>query len=891
MILLSMGIRRHATAVLCVASVVAGSLSVALAQDARMDGALQEGRSLANQRSAEALQGIKSPAPGQGPAAVVPHYNDSTDGRYQGGKGNPAPAGTQKIIDCAAATPEQLAGFAGTQCAATNFLTKNATTRPAVSISKSDPLISGAQGKVELGKQMGLPSSMSKTTSEAPQCETVIKPGGDKVETVVCHEEGQAREEKCQVGRVIEVDGEFRYECETQVKRIKQVQCDITYGEECTTAPSTKVCPNGAKPANGICTSYAEEERPADVSGYSCADGYTLSGTSCVRVETQAAAVSGYSCPSGYVVSGSQCVKTTTETINATPALSCPSDSVLSGTQCLSTQTISATISGYSCPSGYVNSGSSCVLTETVPPTVNNTCPSGYNFSGSTCVKTTTVAGQAQFTCSAGYTQSGNQCTRQVSTAATVSSYSCPSGYTVSGSSCTRTITDTIAGTAQYSCSTGFVLSGTSCTRTIVSPATKTYSCPAGAGYVLSGNVCTKTSQTTAGYGCPAGARIFTFRNTGAAIYPQDIALSGWMGWVPANWCAVPITIPAVGSGPSNQNAYPTWVLNECLKAFPESRYVSWNGGASGRFCHGPQGNYICPAGTTRSGSMCVTTTSQAASMSYSCPGGGTVSGSSCLVTESIARTLSGYSCPSGYVVSGSQCVKTTTETISGTPVLSCPSGGVLSGDQCLSTQTINATISGYTCPSGYANSGSSCVLTETVPPTVNNTCPSGYNLSGGTCVKTTTVAGQAQFSCALGYTLSGNQCTRQVSTAAIVSSYSCPSGYTVSGSSCTRTITDTIAGTAQYSCSTGFVLSGNTCSKTTTTAATPVYSCQPGGTLSGDRCTYIVTTTSDAVEQFSCDDPSARLTAGALQGGRQTYVCCKETVNNQCGGLEALLK
>ena len=453
MILLSMSIRRHATAVLCVTSVVAASLSAALAQDARMDGALKEGRSLATQRSAEALQGIKSPAPGQGPAAVVPHYNNSADGRYQGGKGNPAPAGTQKIIDCAAATPEQLAGFAGTQCAATNFLTKNATTRPAVSISKSDPLISGAQGKVELGKQMGLPSSMTKTTSEAPQCETVIKPGGDRVETAVCHEEGQAREEKCLVGRVIEVDGEFRYECETQVKRIKQVQCDITYGEECTTAPSTEVCPDGSKPASGICTSTSSEERPADVSGHKCGDGYTLSGASCVRVETQAATVSGYSCPSGYVnsgPSGSQCVKTTTETIFGTPVLSCPIGSVLTGDQCLSTQTVSATISGYSCPSGYVNSGSSCVLTETVSPTVNNTCPGGYNLSGGSCEKTTTVAGQAQFTCSAGYTQSGNQCTRQVSTTATITGYSCPSGYTSSGSSCTRTITDTIGNLLCY---------------------------------------------------------------------------------------------------------------------------------------------------------------------------------------------------------------------------------------------------------------------------------------------------------------------------------------------------------------------------------------------------------------------------------------------------------
>jgi hypothetical protein len=516
-----------------------------LGQEERMNRALQDGRTLATERSTDANKGIKAPAEGKGASAVVPHYNDAADGRYQGGKGNPAPAGTQKILDCATATPEQLAGFAGKHCDATNFLTRNSTTRPSVAIGKNDPMLKGAQSKVDLGKQLGLPSGMTSTTKEDPQCETVIKPGGEKVATAVCHEEGQAREEKCLVGRVIEVNGEFRYECETQVRRIKQVQCDITYGEECTTAPSTLVCPDGSKPASGICTSVSTEERPAEVSGHSCIEGFILNGTNCVRQESQP-----------------------------------------------------ATISGYSCPAGYVNSGPS-----------------------------------------------------------------------------------------------------------------------------------------------------------------------------------------------------------------------------------------------------------------------------------------------------GSQCVKTTIETISGQPIRSCPAGSVLSGDQCLSTQTVSATISGYTCPSGYVVSGSNCVLTETVSPTVNNTCPSGYNLSGGTCVKTTTVAGQAQLSCAAGYTLSGNQCTRQVSTTATITGYSCPSGYTVSGSSCTRTITDTIAGTAVYTCSAGFMLSGSTCSKTTKITATPVYSCLPGGTLAGDKCTYIVTTSSEASEKFSCEDPMARLTAGVLQGGRQTYVCCKETINNQCGGLEALLQ
>lgn len=864
--------------------------SPAMSQEARMNQALQDGRALAKERSAEAGKGIKTPAEGKGAAAVVPHYNDAADGRYQGGKGNPAPAGTQKILDCATATPEQLAGFAGKHCDATNFLTRNSNTRPSVAIGKNDPLRTGAQGKVDLGKQLGLPSGMTNTTNEAPQCETVIKPGGEKVATAVCHEEGQTREEKCLVGRVIEVNGEFRYECETQVKRIKQVQCDITYGEECTTAPSTQVCPDGSKPANGICTSLSTEERPADVSGHKCGDGYTLSGTSCVRVESQPATVSGYSCPDGYVSSGNRCVKTTTETISGTPILSCPVGSVLSGDQCLSTQTINATISGYNCPSGYVVSGSSCVLTETVPPTVNNSCPSGYSFSGGSCVKTTTVAGQAQFTCSAGYTQSGNQCTRQVSTAATITGYSCPSGYTSSGSSCTRTITDTISGTPVYTCTSGYTYNGSACVKQSTTLPSTVWVCPPGGALDSKGTGCTFTTTTAAGinYTCDTG---YTWK--------KNTRINGVL--MPGGYCQMPL--PRTCGYRQSSTVCPSWYADISPYApnlnglYKENNCEWWPMG----FCYSVTysrifAGYNCPTGTILVGTSCVQTTTQPAQNGgFSCPSGyalrSTEIGDICVKTETTDRILSGYTCPSGYVVSGSQCVKTTTETISGTPVLSCPSGGVLSGDQCLSTQTISATISGYTCPSGYANSGSSCVLTETVPPTVNNSCPSGYNLSGGTCIKTTTVAGQAQFSCALGYTLSGNQCTRQVSNAATITGYSCPSGYTSSGSSCTRTLTSSIGGTAIYTCSAGFDLSGNTCTKTTTIAATPIYSCQPGGTLTGDRCTYIVTTTSDAIEKFSCDDPMARLTAGVLQAGRQTYVCCKETVNNQCGGLEVLLK
>jgi hypothetical protein len=91
-----------------------------------------------------------------------------------------------------------------------------------------------------------------------------------------------------------------------------------------------------------------------------------------------------------------------------------------------------------------------------------------------------------------------------------------------------------------------------------------------------------------------------------------------------------------------------------------------------------------CPAGTTLSGSNCVSTPP--------CPAGTTLSGSNCVSTPP---------CPAGQRLSGSSCVST--------PV--CPAGQTLSGSSCVRTPV---------CPAGQTLSGSSCVSTP------NTACPTG---------------------------------------------------------------------------------------------------------------------------------------------------------------------
>ncbi len=139
---------------------------------------------------------------------------------------------------------------------------------------------------------------------------------------------------------------------------------------------------------------------------YSCPQGGTLSGTTCLA-QSQAATLT-YTCPNGGTLSGSTCYVTQTpRTYNASynqgPGYYCPvggtdGDGVtdsLSGTTCTDTDTTTyAATPNYSCPSGWTLNGTTCTYpsyaaTGTPVPTYGYTCPVGGTDSGYTC----TIAG------------------------------------------------------------------------------------------------------------------------------------------------------------------------------------------------------------------------------------------------------------------------------------------------------------------------------------------------------------------------------------------------------------------------------------------------------------------------------------------------------------------
>lgn len=229
-----------------VSLLIAGGLLAAehaFAQIDRMPNALDEGRALGRGSASSIPDAIRLPEVDGSAENVVPHYNDTPDGRYDGGRGNTNPAGTQQVLDCAAATPEQLAGYAGKQCDATNFLTRNAATRPSVSIERTDPLLTGARARASQGRLIGLPSTMTGIPDGGAQCETVINPGGEVHQTTVCHEQGVMNEQACTVGQVIEVDAAYRYECRRTPLQIETATCNRSLIVTCE--PQRDGCDSG----------------------------------------------------------------------------------------------------------------------------------------------------------------------------------------------------------------------------------------------------------------------------------------------------------------------------------------------------------------------------------------------------------------------------------------------------------------------------------------------------------------------------------------------------------------------------------------------------------------------------------------------------------------------
>jgi hypothetical protein len=314
------------------------------------------------------------------------------------------------------------------------------------------------------------------------------------------------------------------------------------------------------------------------------------------------------------------------------------------------------------------------------------------------------------------------------------------------------------------------------------------------------------------------------------------------------------------------------------------------------------QPNYVCPAGQTLEGTLCVgpNVTTPAIIASYTCPTGQTLAGSTCVdqINTDDGAASTAYSCAPGATLSGTQCTSTATGSATYPPGEFCQDGygdipavWSISGNVCTmqwyageeppETKAVDMTTG---CPglpdfvplvagiqinttSSYRN-GDCQFVTHTGGSTANSYCPlpnpQEYVLQNQTTAApvagymytSTTVCSYVpvtHYSCPAGETLdSNNQCQGGTTTTAIVTSFFCPTGGAYVNGQCVTTAEANA--TVTYSCPTDDTVVGTRCDKTTTvtTPATPDYSCPAGYTLSGSTCSEPGSTIAATVT-YSC--------------------------------------
>ena len=309
----------------------------------------------------------------------------------------------------------------------------------------------------------------------------------------------------------------------------------------------------------------------ATFSGYSCAAGYTLSGSTCYK---DYSARLNYVCDAGWTLSGSTC----SSTYGATLVYTCNAGETLSGSQCV----VAAAQNECAAGDTYMGSG---VCRSPYAATATGVCNSGFTKSGSYCNKNTAACGATLCGTTGGSTYGCFSGTLKAAKVCSGTSYctgapcgASPGGYfgimNSGGVKC--------AGGAQDStpCPSGTSMYGTSCQCRDAFPQATTYSCAA--GDTLTGTSC--YSSYSASYSCSAG---YTLSGTNC--------------------------LRSAGSYYTCPNSG-TLSVSTCTLTNAASSY------------------YDCPTGGSLSSSTC--TLSQPADFTYSCPLGGSVSGTRCILPD-----------------------------------------------------------------------------------------------------------------------------------------------------------------------------------------------------------------------------------------------------------------
>ena len=373
-----------------------------------------------------------------------------------------------------------------------------------------------------------------------------------------------------------------------------------------------------------------------------------------------------YSCNNGGTLSGTSCIVSTSSSYKADVepgknTLSCPNGGTLNGTTCYLTETYTARLhvvnASVSCPNGGTHDGNGyCVVNANYPATyvsgtsnrylatedVNTRYVDAKPTTTSSSYDATAKDGSykyeakqetTQTTYTASSTTTREYLSGEYTSASAVRGYTCSvtDKFVCNSSSDCPGVTTVYYGcyknVTTYSCNANDTRNNTTCTHTEIK-----YTCPNGG--TLSGKTCTVSGTTV--YSCPNG------------------------GTLDGKKCVINTTTYSCAQGKLN-----------------------------GTQCKITETTYSCPSGGTLDGKYCVTSSNGY----YTCPNGGTVSGSTCVKSDKypadITKATTKYTCDKGGNLSGTICVKNSNYSATVTPgkdSYKCTKGGSLSGDTCVVT-------------------------------------------------------------------------------------------------------------------------------------------------------------------------------------------------------------
>ena len=267
---------------------------------ADQNGAFNDGRSLGaslNQQNRDAITAgnIENKIPAYGQSAAEATY-------FQGGRGDTAGPGVNKVSACSTATPDSDL-IKRQECEAVNFLARNPDIRPQFTITGNDSMILGAKNARADAESTFQSLGIAGGTGSSTQCQTRTETTPAQFTTETCASPREIGTEQCAMGRIINIDADANYECDRTATvlssatrapsvttpsctmgRIVDINSDSNFQcDETVNAYETLACRRGSSVTVGFgqCTPGAWLGRTAFMDCSFCYDPYMAMNISC----------------------------------------------------------------------------------------------------------------------------------------------------------------------------------------------------------------------------------------------------------------------------------------------------------------------------------------------------------------------------------------------------------------------------------------------------------------------------------------------------------------------------------------------------------------------------------------------------------------------------------